>query len=422
MNSINLPYTPSKTISVKIPSNINGIIFEPRQVHANGHPEALVYQALQSPLGCKKIEESVNPNDNILIVCDDITRPTPAKVILPILIEVLHRAGVLDHQIQILFALGTHRPMTMDEMKNKVGDDIVERIACYNHNAFDKNELEYYGNSREGIPVWLNQRLRKADYVIGVGDIVPHPIAGFSGGAKILYPGIAGEETIEGFHVSFGLDPQNHYGSFSAPSRNSIHELASIAGLDFLVNTIINEDAQIINVFAGNYLEVYKQGIKVAQEVYGVSTKKLYDIVIASSYPAWLEFWQGGKGIYAAVTLAKPGAEIILASACPEGIARTHPDFGPSIGANPSEVIQRLKDRTFKDSIGAAIAVKLGRLRSLYNFDIISEGLTREETTQMGFTWYNNIDSALKDALRRKGNPNEIGILPFGGHTYCFLE
>jgi lactate racemase len=422
MNSIELPYTPGKTISLKIPKNINGIVFEPRHVQPKGQPEELIYQALRSPLGCKRIEESVDPSDNILIVCDDITRPTPTKKILPILLEVLNRAGISDRQIEILFALGTHRPMTDEEMQNKVGNNIFKRLACHNHNAFDKNELENYGNSREGIPVWLNRRLKKANYVIGIGDIVPHPIAGFSGGAKILYPGVAGEETIEGFHVSFGLDPQNHYGSFSAPSRESIHELAAVAGLDFLINTIIDEDAQIVDIFAGNYLDVYMQGMKVAQQVYGVPTKRLYDIVIASSYPAWLEFWQGGKGIYAAVTLANPDAEIILASACPEGIAQTHPDFGPSIGTDPSVVVKGLKQGTFEDPIGAAIAVKLGRIRSLYNISLISQGLTREDTNQMGFHWHHDIHAALNDALRRKGYPKEIGIIPYGGHTYCYVE
>ena len=360
--------------------------------------------------------------DKILIVCDDITRPTPTKIIISIIIERLHQVGISDNQIEILFALGTHRPMTDKEMRVKVGDNIFESISCHNHNAYDKNELEYYGNSREGIPVWLNRRLKEANYVIGIGDIVPHPIAGFSGGAKILYPGIAGEETIGGFHVSFGLDPDNHYGSFSAPSRESIHELAAVAGLDFLVNTIINEDAEIVEIFAGNYLDVYKQGIEVARKVYGVPTKKLYDIVIASSFPAWLEFWQGGKGIYAAATLAKPNAEIILATACPEGIARTHPDFGPSIGEDPNKVVKKLRERTYIDAIGAAIAVKLGRLRPIYHISLVSQGLTQEDTDLMGFSWYPDIQIALQDALRRKGNPKEIGIIPYGGHTFCYIE
>ncbi len=327
-----------------------------------------------------------------------------------------------DDNIEVLFALGTHRPMTEDEMQTKVGDQVYQRVACHNHNAFNKAELVYFGKSDEGIGVWLNERVKDASFVIGIGDLVPHPIAGYAGGAKILYPGVAGEETIAGFHVSFGLDPGNHYGATSAPARTSIHRLADVAGLDFLVNTVLSDGGQIYAVLAGDHKAVFEQGIERAREIYGVPVPHLYDVVLVSSYPAWIEFWQGGKGIYAGATLANPGGEIILASACPEGAARTHPDFAPCVGRAPEVVADQLARGEFEDAIGAAIAVKVARLREHYHISLVSDGLSRDEIELMSFDRYDTVEEAISAAFSRQGPQDEIGVIPYGGHTYCYLS
>ncbi len=420
-SSLQLPYTDTRYLSFDLPKDCYARIFEPQPSEITEGPEQLIQKALDSPLGTNRLEDIVKTGDKVLIVCDDLTRPTPTKIIIHSILQRLSLAKVPDNDIEILFALGTHRPMTRDEMISKVGEQIYKRIVCHNHNCFDERELSFFGHSDEGIPVWLNKRLKEASFIIGVGDIVPHPIAGFSGGAKILYPGVAGEKTIAGFHVSFGLDPLNHYGSLTAPARVSINHLAEVAGLNFLINTVLGHNSQMVAALAGDYRAVYERGVEISREVYGVPTGGLYKAVVVSSYPAWIELWQGAKGIYAGATLASPGGEIILASACPEGPARTHPDFATCIGLPPKQVAAGLSKGDFKDAIGAAIAVKVSRLRERYQISLVSDGLSQEEVELMGFHRYTSIEEALDGAFSRSGPQKEIGVIPYGGHTYCYL-
>ena len=421
MAYIELPYTSKRQLSFEIPEGCIAKKYEPRAVAAVEAPEALINRALDHPLESQRLEERVQTGDKVLIICDDLTRPTPADQLIPPILDRLNRAGVPDKDIELLFALGTHRSMTEDEMRAKVGNQVSQRVACHNHNAFDKSALHSFGKSEEGIEVWLNRRVKDASFIVAIGNMVPHPIAGYAGGAKILYPGVAGEETIAGFHVSFGLDPTNYYGAFSTPARTSIHHLADVAGLDFLVNTVLCDDGQIFAVLAGEHKAVLKEGIEVAQAIYGVPVEHLYDVVVVSSYPAWTEFWQGGKGIYSGATLARPEGEIILTSACPEGAARTHPDFAPCVGMKPEDVASRLARGEFEDAIGAAIAVKVARLRERYHISLISDGLSRDEIELMGFDQYDTVEDAMAAAFSRQGPQDEIGVIPYGGHTYCYL-
>jgi len=420
LSNIRLPYTDTSHLSFRSPDHCIPRVYQPRATAEVESLDTLLEKALNDPLGSKRIEERVRPDDKVLIVCDDLTRPTPADKIIPPILRRLELCGVRDSDIEILFALGTHRLMTQNEMKTKVGEAIFRRISCANHDAFDKSELRYFGTSEEGIAVWLNRRLKEASFVIGIGDLVPHPIAGYGGGAKILYPGVAGEETIAGFHVSFGLDPLNYYGSIAAPARASIDRLAAVVGLDFLVNTVLAQDSRVYATLAGDHKMVYEVGLSLSREIYGVPAEHLYNVVVVSSYPAWSDFWQGGKGIYSGATLAKPGGDIILVTACPEGLSKTHQDFGRCIGMRPEDVAKELAAGRFKDAIGAAIAVKVARLREQYRISLVSDGLGSDIARMMGFERYERVEDALAAAWAYQGPQDEIGVIPYGGHTYCY--
>ena len=139
----------------EVPQHYRVKVFEPRARLVNEDPKKLIQKALNNPLNSLRLEERVQPNDKVLIVCDDLTRPTPADLLLPLILDRLNKAGVPDSDIEILFALGTHRSMTMDEMQEKVGAKIIHRVACHNHNAYDESALDYFGESEEGIPVWF---------------------------------------------------------------------------------------------------------------------------------------------------------------------------------------------------------------------------------------------------------------------------
>lgn len=422
MSSLELPYTDRRIVSFEIPAGSVARVQRPTVVAPVETPEALITGALDSPLGSERIEERVKPGDRVLIICDDVTRPTPVNQLIPRILARLNGAGVSDKSIQVLFALGTHREMTESEMRSKVGDEVLQRVACHNHNAFDKAALDYFGKSVDGVDVWLNGRINDASFVVGVGNIAPHPIVGYGGGAKILYPGVAGEETVAGFHVALNLDPTNYYGVIPCPGRISIDHLADVAGLDFVVDTLLDNNGRIYAVLGGDHRAVLEEGTRLAKRLYGVPVDHLYDVVVVSSYPAWLEFWQACKGAFAGATLAKPRGEIILVTACPEGCATTHPDHATYVGMKSEVLASGLCRQEFDDAVCAAGALKVAFLREQYHISVVSEGLSPNEIGLMGFDRYGTIEEALAAALSRKGPQDEIGVIPYGGHTYCYLE
>jgi nickel-dependent lactate racemase len=388
-------------------------------------PGALVNKALDNPLESLRLEEKVKAGDRVLIICDDMTRSTPTHILMPYVLDRLSHAGVPDRDVQILFAQGTHRPMTESEMRAKVGDEAFQRVACHNHDAFDPAQLTYFGRSEDGVEVWLNRRVKESTFVIGVGGLAPHSMVGYGGGAKILYPGVAGAETVLGFHITISLDPTNYHGVYPSPGRTRIRHLADVVGLDFVVNSISGVDDQIYAVYAGSHQAVLEEGIQMVRAIYGVPARRRYEVVVASSYPKWLEFWQGIGGAYAADTLVTPGGEVILATACPEGGARSYENYERCVGTNTQELARWLRERTCRtvgECLCVAGAIKAAYMREKHHISLISDGLSRAEIEQMGFDRYESIEEALAAAFARKGQQDEIGVIPYGGYTYCYMD
>jgi nickel-dependent lactate racemase len=417
---LELPYTDRSKISFNLPRGMTASVHMPGEQSLTISTEAMLGHALDHPLASARLEEMARPGDQVLVICDDVSRPTPVHLLMPSILDRLNRAGVPDRDVAILFALGTHRPMTGDEMRAKVGDEAFQRVACHNHDAFDRAALRYFGKLSEGIGVWLNGRVAAASLMVGIGELSPHIIAGYGGGAKILYPGVAGKETIADFHATFNLDPTNYYGIYPAPARTSIQRLAEVAGLDFVVNCVLGDNDQVHAIFAGDHRVVVEAGVVAAQRVHGVAVQRLYDVVVVSSYPHWRDFWQGCKGIFAGAGLAKPGGEIIVVAACPDGAAQTHPDYIAAVGMEARELARRVARRACNDVISAAGALKLAQMREQYHIGLVTDGLRADEIAAMGFVGYATVDDALDAALSRRGRVDEIAVLPYGGQTFCY--
>jgi nickel-dependent lactate racemase len=418
---LELPYINDRKIPFRVSAGTVAAVYEPRAIQTVDHPETLVDRALDNPIESSRLEARVKPSDQVIVICDDVTRPTPANLLIPPVLDRLNRAGLPDSNIQVLFALGTHRPMNEAEMRAKVGNEVFQRVACHNHDAFNKAELHYFGKSEDGVDVWLNRRVKEATFVIGIGDVSPHAIVGYSGGAKILYPGVAGADTVLGFHIALSLDPTNYYGVYPSPGRARIRNLADVVGLDFVVNSVLCNDDQIYKVYAGSHNAVLEKGVRAARTIYGVSSNRLYDVVVTSSYPHSIDFWQGVKGAYAAASLAKPEGEIILATACPEGGAKSYPDYASYVGMSTEDLARQLTERACTECLCVAGALKAAQMREKYRISLISDGLSQGEIKQMGFESYVTIEDALAAAFSRTGWQDEIGVIPYGGHTYCYI-
>ena len=210
----------------------------------------------------------------------------------------LEKAGIEKQQIEFLMALGTHRPMTTDEMADKLGRDIVENYAVHNHDWENESCLEYMGDTAQGVPVWMNKLVTHADLVIGLGAIMPIDVAGFTGGGKILVRESAVKlPSIRCHWTRIDVPCSQVLGLRDNPIRASIDSLARKAGLDFIVNVILDAENQIVGAVAGDMEDAHRAGCEIARKVLGIHFPKEYDIVIADSFPFDIEFWQANKAL-----------------------------------------------------------------------------------------------------------------------------
>jgi len=419
--TITLPYTDKTTLTLTFDERNLGEVIRPASVAPIADSNAAIARALDAPLGLPPLAECVRPGQRVLILSDDNTRSTPTARILPVVLERLRRAGVRAQDIEILIAAGTHRPMTDAEITLKLGVDVAAQYRVTRHECHNPAALYHAGVSREGIPVWLNRRVREAEFVIGIGNVVPHPHVGWSGGAKILCPGVAGAETVAAFHRVGIEDPTNHLGRDDAPARQSLEALADAAGLHFVINTVLTSNHRLHRIFAGQPRQAQIAARQASREVYGVPVRQRYDIVIANAYPAFLEFWQAGKGIFSADLILKPGGSIILIAPCPEGIGVTHPKQTEYLGLALNELQRQLLAGDMEDPIAAAVCVKVKHIQQRARVAIVSDGLREGEARALGCEPLARVEDALDALLSQHGRQSKVAVITHGGETIPYV-
>ncbi|MGI6326130.1 MAG: lactate racemase domain-containing protein [Saccharofermentanales bacterium] len=200
MRTFKIPYG-NENVSFNVPDNTEVIPVSMPEVSVPLDPDIEINHALDNPIGTKKIEQLVKPSNKVCIICDDVTRPTPVKQILENLLKRLLSAGVSKKNIYIVFALGSHRYMTETEMIKRVGKEIFADYRVLNSEFKDPEKLIDMGYSKTGAKIFVSRVVMNSDIRIGIGNIVPHPAMGWSGGSKILYPGVTDEVTVTQFHI-----------------------------------------------------------------------------------------------------------------------------------------------------------------------------------------------------------------------------
>jgi nickel-dependent lactate racemase len=251
--------------------------------------EERILECLQKPLGTLSLKEMAIGKKQVVIIFDDLARPSPTSKIVSHIVDELYEAGVRDHQIRFVAAYGTHSAMRQEDLVKKLGKDVVTHFHIYNHNPYEN--LIDVGTTSSGIRVSINREVMECDLKIGIGTLTPHEGAGFSGGAKIILPGVAGIDTVYQHHSRFpgpGADSSTKKNSLSIdgnPFRKDIEEAARMAGLDFNIDLVVNNRREIIGVFAGDFILQHGAGSKYAESVYASPIARECDIVVANAYP-----------------------------------------------------------------------------------------------------------------------------------------
>lgn len=416
MAQITLPFGNGELV-VTIEDKVLGEVVSPRAVQAVPDLAAAIEQALEQPIGTRRLEEIVNPRQRVAIVIDDITRETPTARILPHILARILRARVARSNIRIVIALGTHRVLTDDEVRFKVGEDIAREFGIVNVSCRDETQMVYRGVSANGIPARVNRAVAEADVRIGIGSILPHTDAGFGGGAKIILPGVCSEKTVDAFHARCAAFTTNQLGIVESAIRRDLEEfVADRVGLDFIFNVILTREGDVYQCVAGHYREAHRAGVRFAQHVYGARVAKQYPLVIANAHPFEIDLWQSSKGLWAGEPMVRNGGTLLLVTPCPEGIG-VHPRFADYMRQGPDALQAELDEGRAEDPNASAGAIQIGRMKRRIRFGVISPGLSRHDAARMDFLYYDSIADAIRSTLPDTAEAGAVGLLTHGGFT-----
>ncbi len=419
LTRVEIPYGDS-TLAAEVPGPLlfDGELEELPEVE---DLEAAVLAQLEDPIGAPPLKELAAGRTNVVVLVEDATRHTPVDRILPVLLDHLNEAGVADERIEILTAPGTHRIMTETEVRAKVGENAFGRVRVSQHDCTIPEsmvELDpvYAGGVR--IPVQVNRRILEADLLIGLGNILPHCGAGFSGGAKILQPGVCGFATTSATHIAATLLPEIPLGDIDSPVRAGIEEVARHANLGFIINVVRDPKGRILTVVGGDCVAAHRQGVEVSRRAYAAYLPEPADIVIASSFPADMDWWQGEKGLIAAGFAVKTGGVIILATPCPEGLEHNHPLLRDWLGLSYAEGCAKVASMdpadVSADLISADLGVDNAKIREKARILVITEGLTAGDIKLLGYERMPHLQAAVDRALELVPG-GTVGVLPYGG-------
>ncbi len=371
-----------------------------------------VERALAEPIGAPKLEEVVKPGEKIAIVTSDITRPCPTWQIMPALLRHLYAAGVKREDITLVFALGSHRHHTPEEMQHLAGDLAYNEITCVDSNPDDCINL---GVTKSGTPVDITRVVAEADRRICLANIEYHYFAGYSGGAKSIMPGVSNRAAIQSNH-SMMVRPEAHAGRLAGnPIREDIEEAAAICGIDYIVNVVLDEHKQIIKAVAGDVTAAHRAGCAFLDTLYRKEIVKKADIVLVSQggAPKDLNLYQTQKALDNAKHAVRDGGVIVLIGSCKEGLGEKTFQQWIEEATCPKDLIDRVQaDFKLGGHKAAAIAMVLE------NADVYLVSEMPEELTKKCFlTPFSSAQQALDAAFAKLGQDASVLAMPYGGST-----
>ena len=371
-----------------------------------------VERALAEPIGAPKLEEVVKPGEKIAIVTSDITRPCPTWQIMPALLRHLYAAGVKREDITLVFALGSHRHHTPEEMQHLAGDLAYNEIKCVDSDPEDCTNM---GATKHGTPVDITRVVAEADKRICLANIEYHYFAGYSGGAKSIMPGVSNRAAIQSNH-SMMVRPEAHAGRLAGnPIREDIEEAAAICGIDYIVNVVLDEHKQIIKAVAGDVTAAHRSGCAFLDTLYRKEIAKKADIVLVSQggAPKDLNLYQTQKALDNAKHAVRDGGVIVLIGSCKEGLGEKTFQQWIEEATCPKDLIDRVQaDFKLGGHKAAAIAMVLE------NADVYLVSEMPEELTKKCFlTPFSSAQQALDAAFAKLGQDASVLAMPYGGST-----
>lgn len=309
-----------------LPPRLLATVVTPRPAPPVGDFSAAIQGALAQPVAGPPLRDLARPGHRACIVFTDATRACPDHALVPALLRELEGAGVQDEDITLLCALGMHRPSTAEEKRLKLGADVAARYRVIDHEPQNPAALVDLGLAPGGAPVILHRAAVDTDLLIATGIVEPHQYAGYSGGAKTVAVGAAGEDLIAFTHGPAFVDhPATRLGRIEGnPFQEAVQEAGRRAGLRFILNVVLDEDHQALRVAAGEPQAAFRDLVSFARTVYEVPIPHAFDIVVGGvGYPKDVNLYQASRAasflFFAPTSVVKPGGTLIIPARCQEG-------------------------------------------------------------------------------------------------------
>lgn len=424
MATIRFPYNDVRPLEIP-DGNLMGVFSPP--IRETGHTEEeILASALATPIGIPHLADILRGKRRVMIVSDDHHRPTPVRMMLPFLLDEIKQAGIANDAVEIVMALGSHRLMLDHEIRAKLGGEIVDAFKVSNHEWTDADNLYFAGHVPPGIDVWVNRKMREFDYIIGLGQIMPLDVCGFTGGCNIIIPGLCGPKTSADFHwVRIGFAAEEVIGRRDNPIREAIDNSAMAAGLNAIFNVVLDSEGKISSAVYGHPVEAHKRGVPFALKAHSVLLPAKADIVVADGFPFDIEFWQVNKALDNAALAVRPGGVVIIVSPCYEGLSVTHGADILRIGYRRKQEILRLVDEgRFTHRVAAVHMIQVAE--ATFEQDVqcvlVTNGISPEVIRRVNLTHAPDAQAALAHAFRRVGSAALVAVLRRACETLPFIQ
>ncbi len=387
-------------------------------------PATAVEKAIAQPIGGRPLSELARGRKNACILICDITRPVPNQIVLPPILRILEAQGIERRNILVLIATGLHRPNEGAELEEMVGPEIAANYRIENHHGKVLAEHDYLGETPNGVPVYLDARYVRADLKITTGLSEPHLMAGYSGGRKVICPGIAALETVKVWHGPRFLEHPN--ADCGIVAGNPVHEentrIALMAGCDFIVNVCIDGQRRITWVGAGNMIRAWEEGVRFVEYVVKVQVLEPLDVVVTScaGYPLDTTWYQAVKGLTGALPIVKKGGTIVMAASLTEGLGS--PEFQRLLAENPD--LKVFKERIMGKDYFVMDQWQLEELAKVLErcrVKVVTHGLSPEILRKCHVEAAPTVEQAVADSLAEYGPQARVAVIPKGPYVLPFV-
>jgi lactate racemase len=399
-------------------------VIEPRYLPGMPDEASAIRRALRSPHSGPPLHDLVPAGASVAISVCDVTRPFPGQRILPILLEELHAASA--GRVTVFVATGTHRACTPDELRQMLGQQMLDACEVVQHDAFDRSRHRQLGTVLgTETPALVESAFLDQDVRITTGFIEPHFFAGFSGGPKMVAPGLAAIETVLDLHSAARIgDPCATWGVTQGnPVHDAVRDIAGRAGVSFNLDVTLNRDHEVTSVFSGELFASHAAGCAFARETAMAPVSRAYDVVVTtnSGYPLDQNLYQTVKGISAAAQIVKPGGSIVVASQCSDGLP-AHGGYGELLlrGRDPDTFLAQLFAPGFSvhDQWQVQVQAQIQRKARVF---VKAEGLTPDQLRAAWFEPIDDVAACVRSRLNAAGPTASLAVLPQGPQTIPYV-